>query len=91
MTTVGVEGTLTADIYASYQSPAFWIQRLGSNWLIYNPNIFVEASIIFEGTIKLAFIELILKLSFVGLKFTPLDATVAVDMQLRERDSNTLI
>ena len=51
LTTVGVEGTIVADIYASYSSPAFWLQRLGTNWLIYNPNIFGEISVTAEGTL----------------------------------------
>jgi len=56
------------------------MERLGTNWLIYNPNIFGEFSASFEGTLQLVFIELILKLKIVGFKFTPLDYMMQVDM-----------
>ena len=86
-------GTLIGDIYTSFQSPAFWLWRQGRSWLVYNPNVFVEGSITAEGIVQMGVAELIFKLKFVGFKFTPLDFTLAVDMEIpkqREKESQVI-
>ena len=55
--------------------------------------MFVEGSVTAEGTIQMGVMELIFKLKFVGFKFTPLDFTLAVDMEIpqqREKESQVI-
>lgn len=85
MSTIGVEGNFVADIYASAQSPAYWMERLGTNWIIYNPNVFGEFAASGEITLQLVLLELIFKVKLVGFKFTPLDYTLAVDLEPKRR------
>ena len=72
-TYTGVALNVHSDLFASYSFPAFWYERLGRDWLVINPSIFVEGSSNIELSIRLSFIDFIWKLKFTGLKFTPLD------------------
>ena len=59
---------------------------MGHDWLIYNPNIFGEASFNVEGVLKLAVVDLIFKFSVIGFKFTPFDYTLSIDMARKVRE-----
>ena len=70
---LGLHTRLAADIYASLQSPAFWLSNNNLNWLVINPHLFGEAAIWTDVTLKLLIWEVTLTLKLVGFKFSPLD------------------
>ena len=82
---VGVSWDTQADIFASYKSPTFWVNRLDQDWMIWNPSVFLEASAYGAVTIKLLYAHLTFKLDFVGLRFTPLDLTWGWDLDKKKR------
>ena len=49
-----------ADLYGSYDIPAFWYERLGVDWLIMAPKLSVQASSKGEITIQLWIIKFII-------------------------------
>ena len=53
--------------------PTFWLDRGKDDWLIYNPHLFGEASIVGGLTLKLWIWNLTLKVKALGIKFSPLD------------------
>ena len=53
--------------------PTFWMLRQGTDWLIYNPNVFVEAGAELSGSLFLAVIEFSLKFKIMLGKYTPFD------------------
>ena len=69
-----------ADIFAAFQAPSFWIERLGQNWLVWNPNIYVEGSVTGELTFKSPLVNMIMKLHLVGFKIAPLDYSLSFSL-----------
>ena len=41
---IGYEVDYHADLYASFDMPTYWMYRQDTNWMIYNPNLFIEAA-----------------------------------------------
>lgn len=73
LTNVGVNINAQTDVYVGYDAPLFWNYRQETNWLIFNPNIYAEASAVGELTLSFQVIEIIFKLRLIGFKFTPLE------------------
>ena len=69
-----------ADLFASAQSPAFWLSMQGQDTLVLNPHIFGEASVGASFTLKLLIWNVTLKAEFQGIKFSPLDFQIAWDL-----------
>ena len=72
-------------MFASYGAPTFWLNRNDTNWFIFNPNIFLEASARGSITIKLLYVEFTLSLKLAGLKFTPIDVLLSWDLDNKSR------
>ena len=70
---IGYEVDYHADLYASFDMPTYWMYRQNTNWMIYNPNFFLEAAAQVAGTLKLSVIELTIKLHVMLGKYTPFD------------------
>ena len=64
------------------------MQRNDQNWMIFNPSIFGEASVIGSATIKLLYYEFTLSLKFLAFKFTPFDFQLAWDLDNNGRVCN---
>ena len=77
---LGVSSKLAADVFASLQSPAFWLSTNEQNWLIFNPHLFGEASVWTSVTLKFFILEVTLTFKLIGFKFSPLDFQVAKDL-----------
>ena len=61
-----------ADVYGSYDIPAFWFQRNLIDWVIFNPSVSAEASGTAEIKLELVAFELIFSFKLMGAKYTPL-------------------
>lgn len=70
---LGFRTQFAFDIFASFESPTFWLTQNLNDWLVVNPHLFAEASIWYSITIKLLPVELTLKFKVMGFKFSPLD------------------
>ena len=77
---LGLTTKLAADIFASFESPAFWLSENDLNWIIVNPHLFGEASIWTTVTFKLFIVEFTLSFKLLGFKFSPLDFQAALDL-----------
>ena len=74
-----------ADLMAAYSTPAFWVNRQGQDWAIFNPKVFVEASAQAEVTLKLGLVHLILNFKLMGFRWTPLEYQLAWDLDKKDR------
>ena len=59
--------------------------RQNTNWVIYNPNIFIEAGAEGSGTLYLSVIELTIKFKIMFAKLTPFDFQMAWDLDDKAR------
>ena len=82
---IGYEADYHADLFAAFDMPTFWMLRQATNWMIYNPNLFVEGSAMGSGTLKLSVIELTLKFKLMLFKYTPFDYQMAWDLDNKGR------
>ena len=82
---LGLKTKIASDVYASFQSPAFWLSTNQQNWLIVNPHLFGEVSAWASVTLKFLIWEATLTLRLVGFKFSPLDFQVAKDLSNTDR------
>ena len=82
---VGYEVDYHADLFAAFEMPTFWMLRQGTNWMIYNPNVFIEAAGMGAGTIKLSVIELTIHVNVMLGKYTPWDFQMAWDLDNKSR------
>ena len=77
---MGVKFGYLADIFASFEAPAFWVRKLSQNWMVWNPNAFGEGSVTGELTFVTPMVDTIMRLHFIGLKLAPLDLALAWDL-----------
>ena len=70
---LGFTTKLATDIFASFESPAFWLSQSQNDWLVINPHLFGEGSIWFSFTVKLFIIEATIEAKLLGFRFSPLD------------------
>ncbi len=61
------------DIFATLQMPTFWLDRGQDDWIIYNPHLFGEGSIVAGITLKLWLWNVTFSIKALGVKFSPLD------------------
>jgi|Transcript_26941 hypothetical protein len=73
------------DLFASFDMPTYWMLRQGTNWLIYNPNFFIEASAEGSGTLFLSVVELTISVKLMLGKYTPFDYQMAWDLDQKSR------
>lgn len=81
----GVTVDVMTDLFASFAAPTYWLHRLGQDWMIWNPNLFIEASGYASVTISLWVIELTFTMRFVGYKITPFDFQWSWDLDKKKR------
>ena len=76
----GVDMFAHADLFASAHSPAYWVNRNETGWLVLNPHLFGEGSLAFGVTLNLLLWNLTFNFKLMGIKFAPLDFQFAVDL-----------
>lgn len=87
---VGAQIDYFADIFGSYQMPTFWLERQKTNWMIFNPNVFLEASAEGSLTLRLAVIELVIKTKVLAFRYTPFEYQLAFDLDSKSRYCQSL-
>ena len=78
--TFGLSFDAHADVFASAMSPAYFVKRNETGWLILNPHLFGEGSAAFGITFSFYFWSITLDFKLMGIKFAPLDFQFAVDL-----------
>ena len=66
-----------ADIFASFEAPAFWVRKLNQNWIVWNPNFFGEGSLTGELTFVTPMVDIVFRLQFIGAKVSPVNIALA--------------
>ena len=79
-TDFGLSYGWVADIFGSFSAPAYWVEKLDKNWLVWNPSVFFEGGATGELTFKTPLVNMIVKLHLVGFKIAPLDLSMSFDL-----------
>ena len=70
-----------ADLFGTYDMPAFWYNRLGKDWFVFAPNVALELSASAELAIQFWFFEYVFQLELIGYKLTPFELQYSFDLE----------
>ena len=86
----GVEFDAVTDLFASFAAPTYWLNRVGQDWMIFNPSVFIEASGLISMTLNLWVVELTFTMKFMGYKVTPFELQFAWDLDKKSRTCHSI-
>lgn len=82
---LGIAWGFWADVFASYQALAFWLSQAERDFLVFNPNVYGEASVMGEFTLKLLIVELTVQAKLLGWRGSPADYQFSWDLNEKSR------
>lgn len=69
-----------ADVFMSYAIPVYSTTKVDNNWVIFNPEVSFEGSVVNKSTFYVGPVEFTVKTEFMGGKITPLSLLFAWDL-----------